>query len=161
MNIFEFAMEKEKYSEEYYRELAGKADNKGLQKIFNMLAGEEAKHFAVVEQMKTKVPEKVCDTNVLSEAKDIFKQLKGAADVFSFEASQVETYKKAQDIEKDSREFYLQKADDVEDHCQEDIFRKLAEEENKHYFLLDNIIEFVLRPEQWLENAEFHHLEDY
>ena len=69
--------------------------------------------------------------------------------------------KKAQDIEKESREFYLQKADEVQDHCQKGIFRKLAEEENKHYFLLDNIIEFVSRPEQWLENAEFHHLEDY
>lgn len=35
------------------------------------------------------------------------------------------------------------------------------EEEKKHYFLLDNIIEFVSRPEQWLENAEFYHLEEY
>jgi rubrerythrin len=100
-------------------------------------------------------------TDVLSDAKSIFEQVKQAADKFSFEASQVETYKKAQDIEKESREFYLQKADEVQDHCQKGIFRKLAEEENKHYFLLDNIIDFVSRPEQWLENAEFHHLEDY
>ncbi|MHC4337666.1 MAG: ferritin family protein, partial [Planctomycetota bacterium] len=122
---------------------------------------EEAKHYSVVEQMKSKIPERVSNTDVLSDAKSIFEQVKQAADKFSFEASQVETYKKAQDIEKESREFYLQKADEVEDHSQKGIFQKLAEEENKHYFLLENIIDFVSRPEQWLENAEFHHLEDY
>jgi len=161
MDIFQFAMEKEKYSEDYYRQLATETNNKGLRKIFNMLADEEAKHYTIVEQIKSKIPERVCKTDVLSDAKDIFEQTKQAADKFNFEESQVETYKKAQDIEKDSREFYLQKADEVEDHCQKGIFRKLAEEENKHYFLLENIIEFVSRPEQWLENAEFHHLEDY
>ena len=41
------------------------------------------------------------------------------------------------------------------------IFQKLAEEEKKHYFLLENIIQFVSRPETWLENAEFYHLEEY
>jgi rubrerythrin len=154
-------MEKEKYSQDYYRELAAKANNKGLQKIFNMLANEEAKHYSVVEQMKSKIPERVSDTDVLSDANDIFEQMKEATDKFNFEANHVETYKKAQDIEKDSREFYLQKADEVQDHCQKGIFKRLAEEENKHYFLLENIIDFVSRPEQWLENAEFHHMEDY
>ena len=161
MDIFQFAMEKEKYSEDYYRQLAAKADNKGLQKIFNMLADEEANHYSVVEQMKSKIPERVSDTDVLSNANEIFKQMKETADKFNFEANHVETYKKAQDIEKNSREFYMQKADDVQDHRQKGIFKRLAEEENKHYFLLENIIDFVSRPQQWLENAEFHHLEDY
>jgi len=161
MDILQFAMQKEKYSEDYYRQLAAETNNKGLQKIFNMLADEEAKHYTVVEKMKSKIPERVSKTDVLSDAKDAFKQMKEAVDKFSFEASQVQTYKKAQDIEKESREFYLQKANEVQDRCQKGIFRKLAEEENKHYFLLDNIIDFVSRPEQWLENAEFHHLEDY
>ncbi|UCD56231.1 MAG: rubrerythrin, partial [Candidatus Hydrogenedentota bacterium] len=99
--------------------------------------------------------------NVLSNAKDVFKQMKEAADTFSLDASQIETYKKARDIERDSKEFYLQKADEAEDGRQAAIFRQLAQEESKHYFLLDNMIEFVSRPQQWLENAEFHHLEDY
>jgi len=161
MNIFEFAMQKEKYSEHYYRRLADDANNTGLSNIFTMLADEEAKHYSVVEQMKSKVPENVCNTDVFVDAGNVFKRMKEGANKFSFEASQVETYKKAQEIEKESREFYLQKADEGEDRSQKDIFQKLAEEENKHYFLLENIIDFVSRPEQWLENAEFCHLEDY
>ena len=161
MNIFEFAMEKEKYSEDYYRQLAGRTSSQGLPNIFSMLADEEAQHYSVVERMKSKMPEKVFNTDVLSEAKDVFKRMKEGTDRFSFAASEAEIYKKAQDIEKDSRDFYLQKADEVEDRDQKGIFIKLAEEEKKHYFLLENIIEFVSRPQTWLENAEFYHLEEY
>ncbi len=161
MNIFEFAMQKEKYSEDYYRRLAGETNNKGLRNIFGMLAGEEAKHYSVIKQMKNKIPEKVYNTDVIPNAKDIFMRMKKSKEKFDFDASQIDVYKTAQDIEKNSREFYLQKADEAEDRCQKGIFAKLAEEEKKHYFLLQNIIEFVSRPETWLENAEFYHLEEY
>ena len=161
MDIFEFAMEKEKLSENYYRQLAGRTGQKGLQSIFNMLADEEAHHYRVVEQMRTRVPDKVCNTNVLSEARQVFVRMREGANKFDFDASQIEIYKKAQDIEKESRQFYLQKAEEVEDNRQKAVFRELADEEKKHYFLLENIIQFVSRPETWLENAEFYHLEEY
>lgn len=161
MDIFEFAMQKEKYSENYYRQLANQTTDVGLRKILNMLADEEAKHYSVVEQMKSKIPESVCSTDVLSEAKDIFKQMRENVEEFDLDIKQTELYRKAQDIEKNSRDFYLEKADEVTEKSQKEIFLKLAEEEKKHYFLLDNIIEFVSRPEHWLENAEFHHLEEY
>ena len=161
MDIFEFAMEKEKYSEHFYRDLAGKTGNKGLNKIFNMLADEEAGHYKVIEQMRSTEPEGVSEVDVLSEAKDIFERMQSGTEKFDFNISQIELYKIAQDIERKSRDFYLQKADEVEKEYQRDIFLKLAEQEKKHYFLLDNIIEFVSRPEHWLENAEFCHLEEY
>lgn len=161
MDIFEFAMEKEKDSRDFYRQLAEKAADKGLAKIFNMLADEEEKHYRIVEQMKNNTPQEVGDTDFLSDAKNIFKQMKKGTGKFSFPASQIDIYKKAQAIEKQSREFYLQKADEVKDVQQKKIFFQLASEENKHYFLLDNILEFVSRPEQWLENAEWYHLEEY
>jgi hypothetical protein len=36
-------------------------------------------------------------------------------------------------------------------------------EEDKHLRIMENIVEFVSRPEpgNWLENAEWHHLETY
>ena len=80
---------------------------------------------------------------------------------FDFDLKQTELYKKAQDIEKKSYEFYTEKANEVTEEYQKEVFLKLADEEKKHYFLLENIIEFVSRPETWLENAEFYHLEEY
>lgn len=161
MDIFEFAMQKEKLSEQFYRQLAGQAGSKGLQTIFKMLADEEAHHCQVVGQMRCKTPDKLSETDVLSDAKEVFARMREGTRKFDFDAGQIEIYKKAQRIEKESRQFYLEKADEVEDHRQKGIFRELAEEEKKHYFLLENIIQFVSRPETWLENAEFYHLEEY
>jgi rubrerythrin len=161
MDIFEFAMQKEKLSEGNYRQLAAQTDNAGLKSIFNMLADEEAHHFSVVEKMRSKIPDKLSRTDVLSDAREVFAKMREGTRKFDFDSGQIEIYKKARDIEEESRKFYLEKADEVEDHCQKGIFRKLAEEEKKHYFLLDNIIEFVCQPETWLENAEFYHLEEY
>jgi rubrerythrin len=160
MNIFEFAIEKEKYSEDYYRRLADKTNNKGLETIFNMLADEEAKHYKIVSDMKEDVAPDLADTTVLSDAKDVFTKMRESAQKFSFDISQTELYKKAQDIEKQSQNFYLEKAKEAEE-TQKEIFLRLAEEEKKHYFLLENIIDFVSRPQTWLENAEWHHLDEY
>lgn len=37
----------------------------------------------------------------------------------------------------------------------------MAGEEKRHFFILENIIDFVSRPQSWLENAEFNKLEEY
>jgi rubrerythrin len=160
MNIFEFAMEKEKYSEDYYRQLAGKSNNKGLEIVFNMLADEEAKHYKVVSEMKEEMAPDLAEMTVLSDAKGVFAKMRESTQSFNFDISQTEPYRKAQKIEKQSRDFYLEKASEV-DRTQKEIFLKLAEQEKKHYFLLENIIDFVSRPETWLENAEFYHLDEY
>jgi len=160
MNIFEFAMEKEKYSEDYYRRLAGKSNNKSLEMVFNMLADEEAKHHKIVSDMKENVAPDLAETTVLSDARDVFTKMRESAQSFNFDVSQTELYRKAQNIEKQSRDFYLEKANEVEK-TQKEIFLKLAEQEKRHFFLLENIIDFVSRPETWLENAEFYHLDEY
>jgi len=160
MNIFEFAMEKEKYSEDYYRQLAGKSNNKSLETVFNMLADEESKHYKIVSDMKEDVAPDLAETTVLSDAKDVFAKMRESTQGFNFDVSQAELYRKAQKIEKQSQDFYLEKAKGAEK-TQKEIFLKLADQEKKHYFLLENIIDFVSRPETWLENAEFYHLDEY
>lgn len=160
MNIFEFAMEKEKYSEDYYRRLAAKSNDKSLETVFNMLADEEAKHYKIVSDMKEDIAPDLAETTVLSNAKDIFAKMRESAQSFNFNISQTELYRKALNIEKQSRDFYLEKANEAKK-AHKEIFLKLADEEKKHYFLLENIIDFVSRPKTWLENAEFYHLEEY
>ncbi len=160
MNIFDFAMEKEKYSEDYYRRLAEKTDSIGLRNILTMLADEEAKHYKIVSDMKEDITPDLAETTVLSDTKNVFEKMRESAQSFNFNISQTELYRKALKIEKQSQDFYLEKANDVEK-AHKEIFLKLADEEKKHYFLLENIIEFVSRPQTWLENAEFYHLEEY
>jgi rubrerythrin len=161
MNIFEFAKEKEKYAEEFYRDRAAKSPDKGLTEIFLMLANEEEKHYELIEKMQADMPVELAETTVLADATTIFEKIREGAKKFGFDKNELELYKEAQKIEENARKFYLEKANEVKAQAHKDVFLKLAEEEKKHYFLLDNIIEFVSRPQQWLEDAEFYHLEEY
>ncbi|MFA5252189.1 MAG: ferritin family protein, partial [Phycisphaerae bacterium] len=77
------------------------------------------------------------------------------------DASQIELYRQAMKLEKQSEDFYLDCADKTKDARQKQLFLQLASEEKKHCYLLENIVDFVSRPRSWLENAEFFHLEDY
>ncbi|MDD5459283.1 MAG: ferritin family protein [Phycisphaerae bacterium] len=182
MNIFEYAKDKEKYSEQFYRQLAESSKAEGLKKIFNMLADEEAHHYEMIDQIKSEYPQQVSNTDVLADAKKFFEKIRKAAGKMAtelrgdqeqmlrsninikgthFGGHEINVYKEAQEFERKSRQFYLEKADEVPDERQKEIFRKLAAEEQKHYILLDNIIEMVGRTEQWLENPEWFHIESY
>jgi rubrerythrin len=158
-NIFDFAMQMEKDGEEYYRQLAQQAGNKGMRTILTLLADEEVKHYNAIEKIKTQQAQ-IADSEILIDAKNIFVQIKESGESFDFNINQEELYKKARDIEKKNRDFYTEKANEVTENYQKELFLKLAVEEQKHYVLLDNIIDFISRPEQWLENAEFFHLDD-
>jgi len=161
MDIFQFAMEKEHYSEQFYRDLAKRTNYTGLRNILNMLADEEVKHYHVVEHMKAETPPDVPETPVLAHARAIFERMRGSSRKFDFNITEADLYQKACDIEEDSRKFYLDKADEVQDPGQKEIFKKLAAEEYKHWLIVDGIRSFVARPETFLENAEFFHYDDY
>ncbi|MHC4293892.1 MAG: ferritin-like domain-containing protein [Planctomycetota bacterium] len=157
MNIFDYAMQIEKEAEGF----ADKTSNEGFAKIFTMLAEEEIVHFRIVEEMKNEVPVELSESEILTDAKNIFSRISQKKEEFEIETDQVELYKKARGIEQASRDFYLEKAVEVDDAFQKEVFENLADQEQKHYFLLDNIIELVVRPEQWLEDSEWHHLDEY
>ena len=158
-NIIEYAMQMEKDGEDYYRQLAQQADDNGLKTILTMLADEEVKHYNILNKIKTEKTQ-IAESPILSDVKNIFVQIKESGESFDFDVNQEELYLKARDIEKKSQRFYTEKANEVTEKFQKELFLKLAVEEKKHYVLLDNIIDFISRPEQWLENAEFFHLED-
>ena len=87
--------------------------------------------------------------------------MRESAENFKFDISELELYKKARDIERQSRKFYLEKSEEVQGQRQKEIFKKLANEEQKHYLIIDNICDFVARPKWFLENAEMYRFDDY
>ncbi len=160
LNIFIYAMQMEKDGEDFYYQLAQQTPDKGLRTILEMLAAEEAKHYKAIEEMGSARPD-LAETRVLSDAKNVFAQIKESSESVDVDLGQIELYTKAQELEQKSMDFYSEKAHEVEEEYHKEIFLKLAAEEKKHYFLLENIIEYVSRPKMWLENAEFCHLDEY
>jgi len=161
MNIFEYAMQMEQDGETFYRDLAAKTTMPGMDRIFTMLADDEVKHRKTLQALRDAADTDMAETTVLTDAKNVFHtidpgQLEAAAD-----ASEADLYREALDIEKKSRAFYSEKADEVDSPAQRDILQAIAAEEARHIHLLEHMIEFLSRPQSWVEDAEFNHLEEY
>lgn len=160
MDVLSFAMQMERDGEAYYRQLAHRTTNMGLRTILTMLADEEVKHQQVITAMQQEIPP-LGPCEVLVRAKNIFAEMDTDIVALTDESSQVALYQKAQDLEEQSPAFYAEKAREMENEQQAEVFTSLAQEEAKHAHLLGNIVDFVSRPQQWLEDAEFNHLDAF
>lgn len=159
MDIYDYAMQMEKDGETFYREVAGKTSNAGIRNILLRLAEAEVRHYKIFEAMKRDEKAQASDAAILSDVKNIFLEMREGR-TFNVDVSQTELYRRAQEIEKKTRDFYMEKADEVEDASRKKVFLEVADEEKKHYAILENIINFVSQPETWLENPEWYHPED-
>lgn len=164
MHVYKYAMKMEQDGEKFYRELAGTCRVEGIKGILTMLADEEVKHYNLIAHLQKRAGNlSLAESPVLENVKNIFVRMKEEKNDLYFATSDLESYRKAMAIEKMSQEFYLDKAAEVGEGEVRQIFLRLAGEEAKHFRIMENIVEFVARPEpgNWLENAEWHHLDEY
>jgi rubrerythrin len=161
MNVFEYAMQMEKDGEAYYRDMASKCNSEGLGKILTMLADDEVGHYKAFKRLKESSSPEVVETVVLTNAKNVFAEMREKQQDFDFDLSEVELYKTAVEVEMKSAAFYKEKAEEMDNPEAKETFLKIAGDELKHQFLLENMIDFLSRPTRWVEDAEFNHLEDY
>lgn len=161
MDIFEYAMEKEKYAQQYYQELAEKCPYEGMKYILSILADEEGRHYDFVKNLKEGSKEVPPVSDLAKNVTSAFEKMRDSKEKFTFHISQVELYKKAQEIEMTAKKHYLEKMEELDNEDQKKVFKMLADEEQKHYDLIGNIIDFIKTPDMWLENAEFYHIGEY
>jgi rubrerythrin len=162
MNALAVAMKMEQDGEAFYRDLAEKAALPGFREIFRQLADDELSHYLLFQKMQQMQPRVVPEeTTVLKKAGNLFKAIIAAKRFTDLDTSQLELYQDAMEMERKSQEFYLENSDNAGDLSEKELWRKLAREEEKHYVLLHNVYELVLRPQVWVENGEFVHLEEY
>ena len=157
MNVYEYAMKVEVEGERYYRDLASKSDDVGLKQVLTMLADEEVKHFKAFEAMRNNAPlPAMASVDVFANAKTIFQKLKEDGVATNFDKDQVDFYEHALRLEEKSYEYYTQKAAELDDPEQKAAFLKIAQEEEEHKALMENLIEYITYPERWIESAEFN-----
>jgi rubrerythrin len=162
MNIFDQAMALEQEGEFLYRQFALEAPDRGMKHIFTWLADQEAKHCQIFREMKASKAVTVAESPELRDIKDIFDGWKDSDVCIHAKTTQADVYRRALDIEKKSVSVYENYAGKSADAKQKDIFLKIAGEEKRHAWIVENIIEFITKPEIWVENAEFSHLDpDY
>ncbi|PLY10097.1 MAG: hypothetical protein C0626_06455 [Arcobacter sp.] len=155
MNVYEYAMKVEKEGEAYYREMVSKAQNPGLKRIFTMLADEEVKHYNIFKNMMKKEDIDLEKLDLITDTKTIFQTLTQEKDNIDLDKEQVQFYKDAITREENSKNFYAQKAEELESVTEKSIFLQIAAEEVKHKKVLEEIVTFLEEPADWVASAEF------
>lgn len=163
MDVFDVAMQREKDSENYYRSLAEDCSDKGLKAILTRLADAEVKHFSIVQAMRDNADVADPADPLAADVRPLFTEIRDRGPAFDDSMAQVDLYKKAQGFEQESLEYYRSKADEVDSPQVRQVLLTLAGQEKMHYQILGTIIQMVSRPQpgNWLEDAEWFHLDEY
>lgn len=154
-DLFEMAKTMELEGQQLYESQAKKTNAEGIKNILLMLAEQEKDHYKIFDALQKNQPVKIKKesykgiTNVFKEVKD------------NLPTDQLEFYEKILGVEKKSQEFYEDLAKKQDSQEIKEILERIAHEEHKHWVIIKNLIDYIKRPEQWVEDPEFHHLEDY
>ncbi|PMP62924.1 ferritin family protein [Desulfurella multipotens] len=124
-----------------------------------MLAADETRHYKIIEKFKEGVYEYL-PTSTFDNVPNLFKKLKNQNSDFSDEQNLLDVYSKAIKIEIDSRDLYKQKSLESDNENEKNILQLISKEEDKHRIILENLMEFIRKGQEWVESAEFSHIEE-
>jgi rubrerythrin len=157
-------MKMEEDGRDFYLRHAETTTIPSLKSVLVELAEDELKHYNLFKAMRDGLPAEYRDseqTRILSTVKNVFETLKAQNTDLNLKNDARKLWEEAQDIEKKSESFYREKANEIDDQKQKQILNRIADEEHRHWVALENVIRFLDRPQQWLEDAEWSNLEDY
>jgi rubrerythrin len=160
MNIFDFAMKMELDGKAYYEKLSAEAAVAGLKTIFVRLAADEQKHYDTIKAIKSGTSGAMADSTVLEEAKNLFMDLMEDKNIVGSLKRSLDGYEYARKIEADSVRFYEDAAGKESNPDTAKLLLQIADEEKKHYNIMDNLYDFTLAPQYFLAWGEFSNLKE-
>lgn len=160
MNMFEFAIQMELDGKAYYEKLADETSVIGLKTIFTKLAADEQKHCDTIKAIMSGTTRSMADTTILDEAINLFEDLIKDKNITSSLKKSLDGYQHARKIEADSVRLYENMAKKETNPETIQLILKIANEEKKHYNILDNLYDFVLAPQNFLAWGEFSNLKE-
>lgn len=161
MNVFDYAIKIEQEGEQFYRDLAKRTNHIGLKAILTILADEEILHDKMFANMRDNLSYDVHSSTILTEYDSMITSMKTNKEKFDVGKDEVGMFEKALKFEKDSVEYYTQKAKESTIPNEKLALLKIAAEEQKHVIMIENLIEHISKPFSWIEDAEMSKKEPY
>ena len=162
MNIYTFAQRMELEGKGWYENLSATADFIGLKNIFTMLAADEQKHYDTITAMIDRgTTEEMSDSFSLETAKSVFIGLEDKAARAKMMKKDLDGYRLAMKIEVESVRLYEDAAAKEQHDSTRALLLKIAGEEKMHYTIMENICDFVEKPEYFLAWREFSNLQEF
>ncbi len=160
MKHLDYAIEMELDGQKYYLEQAEKNKANELHRVFTLLADSEKEHAALLLKLKNKETFALVDNSELMKGKTIFGDLGDlSSDVKT--PTQLDAYRMAVTQEEKSIKLYQEMLEASEDSKEKELFEFLIKQEMEHLKLFEQLVTMLLRPEEWVEAAEFGVREEY
>jgi rubrerythrin len=159
MNPYDFAIQMSRDGEKFFRTLTKQVKKPGLRKILVILANDQATHRRDFAKMKKTGRTSLPDAGNLAGAVNPFAQRLKRMDLgerLDENLPPEEIYRRGQALDKECEDFYRKRATRVKDARLKQAFLGIAEEQRKHYFTLEHLINFILEPQQEIEDAEWN-----
>ncbi|MBU4438180.1 MAG: ferritin family protein [Acetobacterium sp.] len=161
MNSIEFAINMEIDGEKYYREQAEFNKDNSLNAVFLLLAEDENGHAKLLQNELKKMTYELSDNETPANVNNVFKDKGDFKNRFEEIPNQLDVYRMALQMEKDSIALYEKFLNEAKDEQTKKLFGYLVKQEENHFKIFDNLITLVERPEEWVEDAEFGPREEY
>lgn len=161
MNTMEYAIKMELDGERYYREQAEVNRGNSLYQVCSMLADDEAHHAKILANRQKQQSYELPESNILKNTKNVFDGIGDVAIEWKPIPSQLDFYRIASEIEKQSITLYTELLTKAEDKLDVEVFEYLIGQEKQHFEVLDNMATLLRHTEEWVESAEFGLRKDY
>jgi rubrerythrin len=164
MDFLDYAKEIETLGMEQYALLSYKTHTRELSSIFVFLADQEKRHYEIFDSWQRKgPPPEVPAETVLGKAKEAFRRMAGHFMTNNYlpPLNYEQAYEKALLFENKSIALYEEALPKVEDREQRSVLERIIGQEKAHSRFITSLMEFLRHPGEWLENAEWNHLEEF
>ena len=160
-SIWKLAKDMEKQGKAYYEKLSKSSKNPEIAAVFAFLAKEEAVHLKTFEKFEKglKIAPRLASGSTVKAAK-LFGKMAVKSRIADEKDTVDKAYKEALAMEKQAVKYYsgmLKKCGP----SQKSALAHIIAEEKNHAVLMESLVEFARKPQEWLENAEFNHLDDF
>ena len=150
---------REQEAYERYQRALDEAKIEGTRNVLALLVADEKRHYQIVtsfindaekgiEPSEVDMTEQPSAKERLDQAFSHSGEIKERLDAEN--ASTIELLEKAKEAEKESFDLYSKLAGETENNETVSVYRYLAREENRHYVMVDNLLDFVGDPGNWL-----------
>lgn len=152
----ELAIDLEKEGHEYYMEQSKDPENPMVEKVLKSLASQELDHIEVIKNIaegKQVSAEDLPEVNMEEQVKKVFEEF-SEAEKENWKVERTSVYEHALELEEKLHDLYKDLAEDTDDKEEEEFFRAIMAEENKHWESIQNVIYYITDHDRWMAEEE-------
>lgn len=150
MNSVEMSIKMETDAVDFYSKCAEKIQNPVGKKMFLSIAEDEKRHEILLNKLLKKLDMTVEKASPMKAIQSIFAEMKDSMiSRASATADEMEAFAIAKEMEQKGRDFYLKSAAEAPTPIEKQLFETLAAEEEEHFRVFSNTLEYLTNTKGW------------